>query len=75
MEVPPLTRDDQYSANIRAEIDRQKRSQIDVAMAAGVPWPQWQRRINGPVAWRADELHAVALALDVPLDRLVQERP
>lgn len=72
MEVTPLTRDDQYSANIRAEVTRLGRRQTEVATESGLSWPQWQRRISGPVSWRAEELEAIARTLGVPLENLLR---
>ena len=71
MEVCRMTKEEEVSMQIRRVIDAQKRKQIDIAAAAGLSWPQWQRRISGVVAWRVDEVRAVARALGVPVNELM----
>jgi hypothetical protein len=61
-------------ANIRAAVTRAGRHQTEVAAAAGLSWPQWQRRMsNVPhnrARWTVDQLQRVAHALNVPITDL-----
>jgi hypothetical protein len=61
------------SANIRAEIARQRRTYKAVADAAGMDPRQFRRRCREEVEWSGTELIAVAAALDIPLERLARE--
>lgn len=61
------------SANIRAEIARQRRTYRAVAEAAGLDPRQFRARCREEAAWSGTELIAVAGVLGVPVERLARE--
>lgn len=64
-----MTKGEQVSDAIRGALGERK--QTEVATAAGLSWPQWQRRMSGHVPWRVDEVRAVARVLGVPAGQLM----
>jgi transcriptional regulator with XRE-family HTH domain len=62
------------SANIRAELGRQRRHGTKVADAIGMSRSAWRKRMEGIVAWRAEEIQRVAAELGVPVSRLFGEQ-
>lgn len=61
------------SANVRAEVARARRTQQDVARAAGMSRGRWYARMRSPEDWTVDELRKVAAVLGVPLSALTGE--
>lgn len=55
------------AANVRGELARQRRTQIDLGQALGRSQPYVSRRLNGRVAFDVDELSRVADFLGVTL--------
>lgn len=54
-------------AEIRASMARQQRTRSEVAKALGIGRGAVQRRLAGDVPFRAGELTALAVYLDVPV--------
>jgi len=65
------TYNDRVAAEVRAEMGRQKLSQMGLAAALGASQAWLSRRLNGTVAFATDELERVAEVLGVPLGQLV----
>lgn len=62
---------DAISAEIRAEMGRQKRSGRAVAEAMGVSHMYLSRRLNGQTPFDTADLERLAAALDVPVSKLL----
>lgn len=65
-----MTTDLDLSANIRAEIARQRLTYAAVADRIGMDARQFRRRTRSETPWAATELIAVSRVLGVPLDAL-----
>lgn len=61
---------DRVSASVRAELARVRISGKQLARDLGIPYPILARRLNGEVAFRADQLARIAEYLDIPVQRL-----
>jgi transcriptional regulator with XRE-family HTH domain len=59
------------AAEVRAEMARQRLSQVELAKRLGKGQPWVSRRVNAEVAFDLDDLDLVAAALDVSLARLL----
>lgn len=57
-------------SNVRAEMARRKLSQAALAERLEMTQQALSRRISGRQAFKVDELHSVAEALDVPVSEL-----
>lgn len=62
------------AAEVRAEISRQKKTQIQIAEQLGMTQPQISERMRGVTEWRISELVRLAEWLEVPLDHFVPAR-
>jgi transcriptional regulator with XRE-family HTH domain len=60
-------------ANVRAEMARRKLSQTALAERLNVTQQKLSRCISGTEAFRVDELHEIAEALDVSVGELIGE--
>lgn len=60
-------------ANVRAEMARRKLSQTALAERLNVTQQKLSRCISGQQAFRVDELHEVAEALDISVSELIGE--
>jgi transcriptional regulator with XRE-family HTH domain len=58
-------------ANVRAEMARRGVSQTALAKTLGMSQTAVSKRLRGTTPFDINELHAVAAALDVTLDRLL----
>jgi transcriptional regulator with XRE-family HTH domain len=58
-------------AEVRAEMARQRRGQVELATALGWSQAALSRRLTGSVAFSTDELAQVAGFLGVPISQLV----
>lgn len=59
------------AAEIRAEMGRQKLSQVELAKKLGQAQPWVSRRINGSASLDLDDLESFAAALNVPTHKLL----
>jgi anti-sigma factor ChrR (cupin superfamily) len=73
VETMVIDNDAATSAAVRAEVARAGRTHKSVGDAAGIPPSRWQRRMRSG-AWTIVELRSVARVLDIPLERLTEER-
>ncbi|MBF6368369.1 helix-turn-helix transcriptional regulator [Nocardia puris] len=62
---------ERVAANVRAAAARKRATQTALAASLGISQQALSRRLLGHVEFRIDELHALATALDVPIDTLV----
>ena len=62
---------ERVAANVRAEMARQKISQVKLAETLRVSQPAISRRLSGRVALNVDELARIADILGVPVAELV----
>lgn len=69
----PTTYSDTVSAEIRAEMGRQRLTQVDLAGKLGIKQAHLSRRLTGEVTWRVDEVMRVALILGVPFRQLMPD--
>ncbi len=60
------------SAEVRAEMGRQRKSRREVADAMGVSHMYLSRRLNGRTSFDLTDLDRVAAALNVPVDQLLR---
>lgn len=61
------TYNDSVAAEVRAEMARQRRGQVEVATELGWSQAFLSRRLTGGVAFSTDEIEHVARVLGVPL--------
>lgn len=61
----------QVAAEVRAELARVGKGLGDLAEIIGVSRPTAATRWNGGKGYTLDELYAIAVALDIPVARLV----
>lgn len=61
------------SAEIRAELARQRKHQSFLSEALGISQAQVSARLRGDVGWRVGEVATVAHALGVPLSQLIKD--
>jgi transcriptional regulator with XRE-family HTH domain len=59
------------AAEIRAEMGRQKLSQVELAKKLGQAQPWVSRRVSGSASLDLDDLEAFAAALNVPTHKLL----
>ncbi|MGN6245160.1 MAG: helix-turn-helix domain-containing protein [Motilibacteraceae bacterium] len=64
---------DSVSANVRAEMARRGLSQTDVAAILGVSQVSVSARLRGKVAWRIDDLTALARHFGMPVADLLDD--
>lgn len=62
---------DRVAANVRAEMARNKISQVKLAETLSVSQAAISRRLSGRVAFDIDELVRIAEAFNIPLAELV----
>lgn len=62
----------QTGANVRAEMARRGLTQSDLAGRLGMSQPMLSNRLLGKTAFDVDELAAVAAALDLDVNVLIQ---
>lgn len=67
----PSTYTESVTAEVRAEMARQRIGQVALADKLGWSQPMLSRRLVGAVAFATDELEALAEALGVPLAQFV----
>lgn len=60
------------AAEVRAELARQQKTQRDLASDIGMAQQALQLRLTGSRAFRAEELVAIAAALDVRVERFLR---
>ena len=70
-----ITYSERVAAEVRAEMARQRRTQTEVATAAGWKQPYLNRRLTGITALSVDDIESLALVLGVPLSQLVSPQP
>lgn len=68
------TNHDPVTANVRAEMARRNKTQADVAAVLHLSQESVNRRFRGRIAWRINELRALADAFDVPMSALVGDK-
>jgi hypothetical protein len=59
------------AANVRVELARAKVSGAQMAQHLGIPASNFSRRMVGDTSFAAEEIAAIALALDITLDSLL----
>lgn len=69
------TYNDSVAAEVRAEMARQRRGQVEVATELGWSQAFLSRRLTGGVAFSTDEIEHVARVLGVPLSQLAAVQP
>lgn len=72
--VSPATLNDSVSAEVRAEMGRQRISQTQLSLAVGWKQAYLSRRITGLVAWSTDDLEQLAKSLGIPVHALISPR-
>jgi transcriptional regulator with XRE-family HTH domain len=68
-----LSSKDSVSAEIRAELGRQRKPQAFLAEVLDLSQVQVSARLRGEVEWRVSEVGAVAQALGVPVSQLIRD--
>ena len=61
---------DQFAAELRAELGRQRMSQSELARRMNVDQPWLQKRLSGVIPLRIGEVYEMASLLEIPLERL-----
>lgn len=59
--------------NVRAELARQGKRQVDIAEQLGFTRQALSKRLHGHVDFRVAELHAIAELLGIPISKLVND--
>ena len=60
------------ASSVRAEMARRGLTQGDVAAELALPRTAVSRRLTGQTPWTADELHALAVMMGVPVSRFLE---
>ncbi|GAB6897708.1 helix-turn-helix domain-containing protein [Kineosporia succinea] len=63
----------QTTANIRAEMSRAGRRQIDIAEHLGMSQGQISTRLNDQTAWRVHEVQSIAAYLGISVKTLIND--
>lgn len=61
----------ELAAEIRAELARQKRTQVSLSAATGLSLNTLRRRLDGVKPFYVEELEAVCMFLGVPLSDMI----
>ena len=72
MQQPTLN--DSVTAEIRAEMGRQKISQVELARRLNCAQSQLSRRLQGLIPLSTDDIQQIAEALGIPLSQLMSPR-
>lgn len=72
--MTPATPTERVAATVRAELARQRKTQVGLADALGLGRTAVSRRLSGEHPFRIDELHVVATYLGVPAASLLAEQ-
>ncbi len=71
----PKTYNESVAAEIRAEMRRQRRSQMSLATALNWTQVSLSRRLTSGVAFRLDEIEVIARELRVPISQFMEPDP
>lgn len=74
LNVSAMTFNESLSGEIRAEMARQRISQLELALRAGISQAYLSRRLNGFVSFSTDDLELIAKTLGIPLHQLTSVR-
>uniref|UniRef100_UPI00397CE477 helix-turn-helix domain-containing protein n=1 Tax=Nocardia sp. A7 TaxID=2789274 RepID=UPI00397CE477 len=73
--VAPARRTDKVTANVRALFARHNVSAARVSDVLGWSQAYMSRRMSGKTAWDIEDLDAIALMFEVPLESLTADPP